>query len=423
MKLPKVKKSTLVILMLLAVFAVIALMTTPLLRRTKPTYDPFSESGDSEEEQNSGDFSGHGDILLFDDENCPEKTYSAQEIADAFFQESSTPYKNVYLKDASSLDGTLPAAEWITLFGTPSEIDVPTKKEKAEFLNGILEELPERIEFPLSITVSEEHIPSPTSSSQIINWKEGNFGISAFFGSHYTYIDVSVADHLHKFYFDKQQIVADQTQSDEELAKSLNNLRLRLCQAFGVNLSDTEIVRRYDGEGKHGVCYLDVYFYNREAHPANACTDTPRSDYIRLSFDNVPNWKGDLVSDKLLTNVSIAFVKYYKTNPSVTRAKMLSLEEAEAMLQKGQIFGFHACELCKDESYFLDFSDYQAAELVYKSTSDAGLLPFYAFYKELGSAPNGNLRYALTYVPAFEVSGAEEYFAQQVKNHKGSSNS
>jgi hypothetical protein len=96
---------------------------------------------------------------------------------------------------------------------------------------------------------------------------------------------------------------------------------------------------------------------------------------------------------------------------------MLSLEEAEAMLQKGQIFGFHACELCKDESSYLDFSDYQAAEFVYKSTGDAGLLPFYAFYKALGKADNGNERYAVAYVPAFAVSDLDEYFESQKEYH------
>ena len=44
-------------------------------------------------------------------------------------------------------------------------------------------------------------------------------------------------------------------------------------------------------------------------------------------------------------------------------------------------------------------------------------VPFYAFYKKIGTAGNGNLIYARTYVPAFAVSGYREYFEKQKEAH------
>ena len=44
-------------------------------------------------------------------------------------------------------------------------------------------------------------------------------------------------------------------------------------------------------------------------------------------------------------------------------------------------------------------------------------MPFYAFYKKIGTAKNGNTIYAKTYVCAIETSGLDEYFEAQSKNH------
>ena len=45
-------------------------------------------------------------------------------------------------------------------------------------------------------------------------------------------------------------------------------------------------------------------------------------------------------------------------------------------------------------------------------------IPFYAFYKNIGTSENGNTIYAKTYVPAIEVSGYKEYFDSQKDNHR-----
>ena len=69
----------------------------------------------------------------------------------------------------------------------------------------------------------------------------------------------------------------------------------------------------------------------------------------------------------------------------------------------------------------VNFEDYDCVNIKYFSFSRQDVsevyIPFYAFYKQIGVAENGNIEYAVTYVPAIEVSGYEEYFENQKKNH------
>ena len=49
-------------------------------------------------------------------------------------------------------------------------------------------------------------------------------------------------------------------------------------------------------------------------------------------------------------------------------------------------------------------------------------IPFYAFYKKIGTAKNGNEIYAKTYVGAIELKGYEEYFESQKSKHSQTDN-
>jgi hypothetical protein len=66
--------------------------------------------------------------------------------------------------------------------------------------------------------------------------------------------------------------------------------------------------------------------------------------------------------------------------------------------------------------------DYVGIKYVYgyKDASRTMLIgfPVYVFYKEIGIGENGNKIFAVTYVPAIEVSGLQEYFENQKANHK-----
>jgi hypothetical protein len=109
----------------------------------------------------------------------------------------------------------------------------------------------------------------------------------------------------------------------------------------------------------------------------------------------------------------------------ITATERISLEEAEALLYNGYVFGGHSCPLCMAEQEKVDFEGYDFVSMEYlfryyynadREVPSTGI-PFYAFYKKIGTAPNGNLIYAKTYVPAIPVSGYTEYFEKQKENH------
>ena len=72
----------------------------------------------------------------------------------------------------------------------------------------------------------------------------------------------------------------------------------------------------------------------------------------------------------------------------------------------------------------ISFQDYDFVDLEYVFGYDPQTgrptvgIPFYAFYKEIKTAQNGNTVYAKTYVAAIEVSGYDAYFEKEEKNHK-----
>ena len=92
--------------------------------------------------------------------------------------------------------------------------------------------------------------------------------------------------------------------------------------------------------------------------------------------------------------------------------RRIPLKEAEALLYKGYVFGGHMCPQCQAEQEKISFRNYDYVGFDYYRG-----YPFYAFYKQIESDEDG-LTYALTYVPAFEVSGYEEYFKSQEAEHK-----
>ena len=75
------------------------------------------------------------------------------------------------------------------------------------------------------------------------------------------------------------------------------------------------------------------------------------------------------------------------------------------------------------------FENYDYVELTYLHYNGSGdppeyvpeadlYIPFYAFYKQIGTGKNGNLIYAKTYVPAIALQDMDEYFAQQQEKHR-----
>lgn len=223
-------------------------------------------------------------------------------------------------------------------------------------------------------------------------------------------------------------VAIDQRQSDEQIIASLECVKEKLFSIFGVEFSDVLINRSYsDSNDEKGAYHISVYYYNKEDHPLNSMISFPVTDSISISFNNSQDYDDAVVSDSILTRAFISYdqirVKDDKYIPSVGNGKMISLDEAEILLDKGYVFGNHSCPICVEENNIISFEEYDYVGIKYIFKQDQygnptlGI-PFYEFYKKIGTAENGNEIYAKTYVPAIEVSGYEEYFESQKQNHK-----
>ena len=223
---------------------------------------------------------------------------------------------------------------------------------------------------------------------------------------------------------DGMTLSVDQRQSDEEIIESLSEIKESLFEVFGAEFSDTKVVRNYGSYTENGVESLSIYLYNESDNPINPYVLVPHSDYIQIYFDNVQNYSGDVVSDGVLTNCDVSYVEHRvdvkKSYVAEASVKIISLEEAEEMLYNGYVFGGHSCKLCMEAQEEISFEDYDAVGLSYVcgEGDDALVIPFYTFYQKIGKCKNGNFTYAKTYVSAVKVSGLEEHFDMQTKEHK-----
>jgi hypothetical protein len=222
-------------------------------------------------------------------------------------------------------------------------------------------------------------------------------------------------------------VQVDQRMSDEDIIESLADIKEKLFDIFGVRFADATVYRRYDTYSEYGVNFLTVYFYNRGDDPLHAYSYGPRSSYIALEFDNCLNYNGDLVSETILADVRMRYVQKREADglqfEPMSKAKRISLADAEALLYNGYVIGGHVCPLCMAMQTPVEFSGYDFVGFTYhtgydKKNDRTVAIPFYTFYKRIGTGKNGNAIYAKTNVPAIEVSGFEEYVESQRKDHK-----
>lgn len=255
-------------------------------------------------------------------------------------------------------------------------------------------------------------------------------------GSYYMWISQTVNSNffsLGKLGGDRQIVIEgetiqiDQRLSDEEILESIQSIKSKLFSIFNVSFSDAKIIRRFDSYSEYGAELVDIYFYDESAHYLNSLRDRPISDYLYISFNNVANYQGDIVSDGVLKVSSIDYVKnrinVNEEYTVVASEKKITISEAEALLYNGYVFGGHSCPLCMRAQDKVSFEGYDFVDIEYVFGYDeegklTDGIPFYAFYKNIGKSENGNTIYAKTYVPAVQVSGYEEYFESQKDNHK-----
>ena len=346
--------------------------------------------------------------------------------ANAFFESNrmdgrTKSYTKVYVPDSAYLPiNDVPQDSYLRIYRNKYATSPTDKTELQTFADSVMPKLADILNIPrpeYSIKESQ-HTDSLNIISEVSPYR---ILIHQSTKSTRTHLSKPHGDDP-LMVLDGNPVQIDQRLSDEEILASLQPVKKSLFNIFGVSFSNAKVSRDYNAYGENGAESIRIYFYEESAHYLNEVSEYPVTDYICIDFDNFDNLDGKPVSDSILKVADIDYCKYrvdqnenYKLE---AQAKQLSLAEAERLLQKGYVLetGCPFCASMQEEVTF-DSYDFMSLGYSYSSRSDT-VLPVYAFYKKIGTAPNGNTTYAKAYVPAIEVEGYEEYFEARHKEHE-----
>ena len=361
--------------------------------------------------------------------------YSAQEIADIFnktYLDAATTnsYVKICVPDATYLHiNEIPDEEYLSLYRYQKSANKASAEELQNFIDSFLPELTEALDEPMpqQLEIKESDRSYGKSYSSIMNL--GPYYLVTAYNQNR--LSVSLSNHDtndRKIILAGEPVQIDQRLSDDDIISSIHPIKNKLFDIFNVSFPDIKINRYFDGYSEHGAYWIEIYFYDNSAHPLNSSQTTPLSDYIFIEFDNSENYSGDIVSDSILTVASIRYRKLQAGGSDgyvfSEKARRISLKEAEALLYKGYVFGGHSCPLCMATQDKISFEDYDFVSFEYsfgydpQTNEPAVAIPFYVFYKKIGTSQNGNSIYASTRVAAIEVKGYTEYFEKQTEQHK-----
>lgn len=374
-----------------------------------------------------------GESILPEVPTWENPQYTAEEIAELFpikYHDAATTntYTKVYVPDAKYLyiddisdDASLGIYRYTEI---PNQLN---KQDFRDFIDGILPTLADSLQ-----------VTAPQYRIEEKNYSFGNqLSVNTDFGSYcviatqtenreaFSLITDTASDR--KIILDGETVQIDQRLSDEEVIASVQSIKNKLFDIFNVSFSDVKIIRIYNYYSVYGVSRVEIYFYNRDAHPLNTLQSRPVSDYICIEFDNSENYSGDIVSEGILTVAGIRYMRgrndVHEEYVRIADAKRISLKDAEALLYNGYVFGGHSCPQCMEAQDKISFDGYDFVDIEYVFGRDYKLntrtvgVPFYAFYKKIGTSENGDSVYAKTYVAAIEVGGYEEFFESQKDKH------
>ena len=365
----------------------------------------------------------------------PNALYTAAEIGDFFggtYAEGGTSsYRTVYVSSSDFLDfhHSVPTSAYLPIYHRNTEIGSLDQNAFAQFADRCLQQITNElgIQTP-SYEIKRQTDYTGRETLSLSNYHHDGYDFYAAQNVSYHHFSFNAdSSAWREIRLGDIAIEVDQTKSNEEIIDSLSPIAEKLFSIFGEDFSDVKVLRVFDNDSEYGVTHLIIYFYNESDHPLNSIMDVPHSDYIQLEFRNYQHSLGGIVSDTILQDVDVRYYQFRTDTkelyPVSKQAATISLQEAEALLYNGYVFGGHSCPLCMSMQEKVDFHNYDFVDIVYLSSYSRDLapkefLPFYAFYKKIGTAKNGNEIYALTYVPAIEVSGYEEYFKSQEANHR-----
>jgi hypothetical protein len=360
----------------------------------------------------------------------PDALYSASDIAGFFgntYLEGTSSYTKIYVPSSEYLPlYNIPVSEYWTIYQYNNFVyqeNILNSEEFQNFLDANLVRIADQLGADIPHYMVESHIDD-ISNFLSVDLHIGNCNLSASHSRLHHRITLSSSDTSSpEVCLGDMVIEIDQRQSDEEIIASLSAVKEKLFSMFDVAFSDATIHRSYDGYSNYGATSIEIFFYNEANCPLNLLT----SDYVCLRFDNHQNFPSESVSNSILRNVTVYYDQLRVDaaalcTPSRSAAS-ISLEEAEILLRKGYVFGGHSCPRCMAMQNKVNFQKYDFVDIVYiqsrnPNQASKDIIPFYAFYKKIGIAENGNEIYAKTYVPAIRVSGYEEYFKSQEAEHK-----
>jgi hypothetical protein len=363
------------------------------------------------------------------DSSIRDIVLSADEVGNVFDAVMDSNGTNQYTKIYTSLPEylgitPLPNAEFLPIYSTNK--NSPSKSELNDF---IVEYLNSATEFfgvnEKNYEIEKDEMPNGDAffEAEVSENKKG-VRFTALNNSLYFYY-YSIGERRLEINGEKVSILESDT--DEQIKEKLKDTFSFVCASFGKEYSNAKICRYYSQEQ---LTTIRIYLYSPEetVFPPNFSKAPMTTDYILLTFytdwgsGTFCDWGGSK-DEAFLSEVSVykaikPWGEYYGVN---AKAKMLTLDDAERLLEKGYVFGGHSCPLCMAAQPEVDFSDYSYVNIEYVYNGSGELcIPFYAFYKYLSETEQGIKTYAKTYVAAIEVSGYEEYFESQKGKHQNS---
>ncbi len=336
---------------------------------------------------------------------------------------STSAYTKVYRPESKPLElSPLPAEEYVPIYKISNQIKALSQTELYALSDRVLPKLSDAMGIDMKAYErnetgrENENLTLTYRTENLVTMFEQTSGRSDY-GITFSANHVWINPHHEPLEFNGQRVQIDLQQSEEEILASLEWVRDFLFDAFGRTFEYTKITFSYSSSCEYAEGHIYVYYYDETP-------DGRMGDYIRLYFDNYANSSAETVSTGIVDNCDISYYSYRvpleKYYPVEANCRLLSLEEAEELLEKGYVFGGHACPLCMAAQDKVSFEgyDYVGFEYVADYWSDTPRsIPFYAFYKKIDTHESGNIIYAKTYVCAVEVSGMEEYFINQSSSH------
>ena len=333
--------------------------------------------------------------------------YSADELAKLFGfdkpanTDSTGNYSEVFVSSRDSFKNNLnpiPDSDYMGIYKFNADAKELNEEELNEFANRIIPKL--------SRSINEEILKEDKSMDydwerHLYYYRYKNYEVQIFHKRAYTatHISLSLESRDKNFVFDGEEVIIDREKSDAEILESLESIKGKLFEIFGVSFSEADVIR--DSYG------LRVRYYNRAAPDLFPTKVYPDSDYIEISRVVIVYAQSRSPDSRFYSLVS--------------NERKISLEEAEALLFNGYCFGFHFCPACARDMEAISFEDYDFVEMKYMFCTSGGDpsigIPFYVFYKEKSTNGKGGIVYAQTYVPAIEIGGYEEYFRNQEQKH------